>query len=183
MLTSYQEFIEKFPDLSSHISNVEIDTVLSTLEESNLTAGEIIIHDNSHLETLFFILDGKLSSYIERNGNKIELGELKPGDIAGEVSLFGNCPTTASVITISDCRILKLHKADLDKLQQSSPEFVSRLLRKTSQLLASRLLTSDKLLYQYLAIETEHPGEGHTSFIDWCTTLYQRMHRHSEMLK
>jgi CRP-like cAMP-binding protein len=181
VLTSYQEFSEKFPELSAHISAAEINTLLSTLEESHLAAGEIIIHDNSSSDTLFFIVDGKLSSYIEVNGKKIELGELNPGDIAGEVSLFGNCPTTASVITIANSRILKLHKADLEKLQEISPEFLSHLLRTISKILATRLLTSDKLLYQFLSIESEQPGIGHTSFIEWCTELYQRIHRHPEM--
>jgi len=181
MLTSSQEFIEKFPALSVHTPQAEIDTLLCSLEESYLTAGEIIIHDNSVSETLYFILNGKLSSYIERNGEKIDLGVLNPGDIAGEVSFFGNCNTTASVITIADCRILKLHKTDLVKLQEITPEFLSRLLRTISNILATRLLTSDKLLYQYLSIESEQPGSSHTSFIDWCTELYQRIHHHPEM--
>jgi CRP-like cAMP-binding protein len=181
MLTSSQEFIEKFPALSVHIPQAEIDTLLCSLEESYLTAGEIIIHDNSVSETLYFILNGKLSSYIERKGEKIDLGVLNPGDIAGEVSFFGNCHTTASVITISDCILLKLHKTDLARLQDISPEFISRLFQTTSKILAARLITSDKLLYQYLAIKAEQTDREKPSFIEWCTTLYQRMHHHPGM--
>jgi CRP/FNR family transcriptional regulator len=183
MAISRQEVREHFPSLTSHINDSAIDALISTAEECRFSGGETVIQDNSPLDKLFFILDGYLSSYIERNGEKLELGEIAPGDFAGEVSLFGNCPTTATVVAKTDCQLLTLSKTGLEQLQTSNPQLVSRLLRIISGTLASRLLTTDKLLYQRLVGESPremHPGDT-SSFIAWCTGLYKRMHGRQEM--
>lgn len=183
MAISHQEVRDRFPSLTSHIPNSAIDALIASAKEREFSAGETVIQDNSPLDKLFFILEGQLSSYIERNGEKVVLGEIIPGDIAGEVSLFGNCPTTAMVSAKTDCRLLTLDKPALDKLQTSQPVLVSRLLRNISDTLASRLLTTDKLLYQRFVGEKSPQMQAvdTSSFLAWCTSMYKRMHGRQEM--
>ena len=181
MTSSLQGFRKRFPTLTTHIDDTAIHALLSAAEECEFSIGDIVIHDNSPSDKLFFIMEGDLGSYIDRNGEKIELGEMKAGDIAGEVSMFGNCPTTATVGAKSDCTLLTISKTDLKRLQTSAPELVSQLLRRLSAILAARLLASDQLLYQQFAEKVDIESEDTASFIRWCTTMYQRMHNHQEM--
>ena len=184
MSTSNQEFRECFPSLITNINDSSVDALISIAEECVFSVGDTVIQDNSPSDKLFFILDGNLSSFIEKKGEKIELGEISPGDIAGEVSMFGNCPTTSTVIAKTDCTLLTLSKADLNQLQITAPEFVSQLLRTTSSTLASRLLRSDKLLYQHFADKggRDNKSHGTPSLHEWCAAMYQHMHGHKEML-
>ncbi|MCK4816625.1 cyclic nucleotide-binding domain-containing protein, partial [bacterium] len=151
MAVSILDFREQFPSLTNHIDNSSIDALISVVKECAFSEGDTVIQDNTSSDKLFFILNGYLSSFIEINGEKIKLGEISPGDIAGEVSMFGNCPTTSTVMAKTDCTLFTLSKADLDQLQTTAPEFVGQLLRTTTSTLASRLLGSDKLLYQRFA--------------------------------
>jgi CRP/FNR family transcriptional regulator len=183
MPTSNQEFRERFLSLTKNIPDSSVDELISIAKECVFSAGDTVIQDNSPSNKLFFILDGNLVSFIERNGNKIELGEMKPGGIAGEVSMFGDCPSTATLMAKTDCRLLALGKEDLNQLQESTPELISQLLRTISNTLASKMLASDKLLYQRISGKEEN-DTGYNdipSFIAWCTTMYQRIHGHKEV--
>jgi CRP-like cAMP-binding protein len=178
MAISILEFKELFPYLTSHVGDSAVDSLISVAGEHAYSTGDIVIQDNTSPDKLFFILSGDLSSFIEINGREIELGNLKPGDIAGEVSMFGNCPTTSTVMAKTDCTMLALSKTSLNQLQATAPEFVSQLLRTITSTLASRLLKSDKLLYQRFADKGNLDNKSHITppLHEWCATMYQRIH-------
>jgi CRP-like cAMP-binding protein len=182
MSTSNQEFRECFPSLTTNINDSSIDALISIAEECVFSEGDIVVQDDSPSDKLFFVLSGILSSYIEKNGEKIELREMTAGDTAGEIPMFGNCPTTATVIAKTDCRLLAINRADLDQLRTTAPSFVSRLLRTISYTLADRLLKSDKLLYQRFAINEDQDLESHgtSSLTIWCTNMYKQLHGRQE---
>lgn len=182
MAVSILEFRKLFPSLTDNVDDSTVGALLSAMEEYAYSEGDTVIQDNMSSDKLFFILEGDLSSHIEKNGERIKLGEIKPGDIIGEVSLFGNCPTTSTVMAKTDCTLITLSKADLNQLQTTAPEFVSQLLRTITSTLASRLLKSDKLLYQRFADKGNLDKKSHITppLHEWCATMYQRMHGHQE---
>ena len=160
-LSLHQYFEERFPSLTAHIDNTAIDALLSIAEECEFSAGDTIIEDNSPSDKLLFILDGTLSSFIEKNGKRIELGEINSGDVAGEISMFGACPTTASVVAKTNCKLLSISKSDLNQLKTTAPSFVGQLLKSISHTIARRLLIADKLLYQRFTNDEEQLSESH----------------------
>lgn len=184
MSTSNQEFRNHFPSLATHLNDSSIDAFLAIAEEALFSTGDTVIQDNSLNDKLFLVFEGELESFIEKDGGIIELGELKPGDIAGEISMFANCPTTATVVAKTDCKLLYIRKSDLSALKTNAPSFVNQLLRNASYTLASRLLTSDNLLYQHFSDKgiREKKSQGTPSLHEWCAVMYQHMHGHKEIL-
>lgn len=183
MAVSNMEFRERFPYLVTHIDDSSVSSLISVADERTFSVGDIVIRDNTLSDKLFFMLEGSLNSFIEKDGEIINLGEINPGEIAGEISMFGECPTTATVIAKTDCRLLTLDKVNLNRLQDSAPEFVSQLLRVIFKTLANRLIISDKLLYQHLSGEGEQSEEYRNipALVAWCTKVYQCMHGRQEL--
>ena len=174
---SADEVRECFPSLTSHLDTSTIETFITIARTRSYPKNSIIIQDNSTSQKLYFLLKGSLNTSINKNGKKIRLNETRPGDFIGEVSMFGNCPTTATVTASTDSEMLVIDREELNRLQVLAPDFVNRLLREISKTLTKRLLNTDKLLCKGF-INT--PDNSTTPAHAWYTSLYQRMHGHIE---
>jgi CRP-like cAMP-binding protein len=99
--------------------------------ESRYEAGDVIVREGGHTETLFVILDG--AAKVIRKGRTI--ARLGPGEFFGEISLIDGRPRVATVVADSPVRCLVLEHDGLRKLLLDDPHMAWSLL----QTLASRL--------------------------------------------
>src|SRR5699024_6836702 len=76
---------------------------------------------------------------IEGSNNAIQVGNLNPGDIFGEKSLFTGEPRGATVIAQSDLKVLEIEKKELQQILKKTPGLVERL----SEVLAERRLVNE----------------------------------------
>jgi CRP-like cAMP-binding protein len=86
--------------------------------------GDVILQQGKKGAGLFLLLNGKLSVVKEADGKEIELAELGPGDLFGEMSLLTNQPTTASVTCVTDCFVLRLSKRNFDEVIMTHPQIL-----------------------------------------------------------
>lgn len=180
--TSTNEFRELFPKFTSQLDTSTIESFVSAANEVTFTGGTIIIPENTISSKLFFLLEGTLNTYIEKNEKRIDLGETPLGSIIGEVSFFGGCLTTATVAAKTNCRMLVLGKAEFEKLQMEVPQFASQLLRSTSMMLTNRLHNTDKKLCQgFIDQETDPKTNFMPGLVALYTNIYKLMHGHTEV--
>jgi len=182
MTLTTQDFCELFPKITEHTNNDEVGALLRLLKFESFDENEHIIKDNQKNDTLYFVMEGKLNSYIEDNERKITIGTIHPGEYIGEVSMLDGEPSTSSVITETPCTLYSLSRSSFKELEKEYPVISGKLLRSISSLLTNRLRSSDKLLFDGLASQkesyTEQKDDSIDSTRDWFVKIYHRLHHH-----
>ncbi|MGD8367079.1 MAG: Npt1/Npt2 family nucleotide transporter [Desulfobacterales bacterium] len=111
----------------------ELAAVASVTEEIDSPAGEIVIREGEPGETLYLIIKGEVS-VIKGLGsdNEIELDRIRAGDYFGEMALFEDIERTASIKTISDSRLLVLHKLEFKQIVREYPQIALEICKVLS---------------------------------------------------
>jgi CRP-like cAMP-binding protein len=180
MVASSKEFSERFAFLNNYIQTDEVDELLKHVQVRNLDKDEVIIRDGEASSVLYFVWSGSLMSYLEDNDKTIEIGKIKSGEYLGEISFFDQGPATTSVKALEPCTLFVLSRDDFHELEKKQPDISGKLMRSISELIISRLRSSDRLLFDGLnsldddSGETEEPAK----LSKWLAELYGSLHKH-----
>jgi predicted RND superfamily exporter protein len=101
-------------------------------------AGTRIFRVGEAGDETFVVIDGELSASLETRRGRAELERSVRGDVVGEVALYHG-KRTADVDAVTDVRLLRLTKQNLDRLQRRYPRIGARVLWNLSQVLAARM--------------------------------------------
>ncbi len=137
----------------------DLQAFLQDMEVTHVPAGTSLIEQKGECSTLYLVWEGSLAVSIEdSDGQKILLGHIGPGEWVGEVTLIDPGPSTATVMTDSDCVLLSLPHEAFAQMRARHPGAAGALLRMISLNLAERL--------------REHSGEVLQKISD---TTYRRL--------
>ncbi len=108
--------------------------------------GDVVIREGKESDGLYLVLRGQMDVYCQtEDGNDIEVGVLREGDVFGEISCLRKDPAIATVKAKTNASVLRLPRDKFDTLVISHPqilELISELsderLAKTSNLLAEK---------------------------------------------
>lgn len=142
-----KEFAAKFSALADELGPANLQTLLAATTPLELPAGRKIIRDRMPVDSLYLILEGKVSISVEANKRAIKLGELGPGEWLGEVSvLSGELLASSTVTTETPSRFLRLRHEKFEELIWKNAEVSGVLLRQLVLMLADRLRKSGATL-------------------------------------
>jgi CRP-like cAMP-binding protein len=99
-----------------------------------------LIHEGQPVESLFVLLDGKLSVTV--HGIQKEVASLLSGEIVGEMSFVDSRPPSASVTAAQDSQVLAVPRAALQLKLDEDASFAARFYRAVAVFLADRLRTT-----------------------------------------
>ena len=126
-----------------HISREPLlQWMLTQCHVRKVPAKQIIIHEGDKPDSLYFIVSGSISVYIEdEQGRELVLAYLNAGDFFGEMGLFEELEKrSAWVRTKEPSEIAEISYARFTQLYQQKPELLLKLsgqmakrLNKTSQ--------------------------------------------------
>jgi CRP/FNR family cyclic AMP-dependent transcriptional regulator len=137
------QFKASFPQLAEDLGQPNLDLLLDGASAVEFPAGRKVIRDRMPVEHLYFVLAGTLSAYIEDGGNSRHLAVVGPGQWLGEISvLSGEMVASATVVTDSPCKLLKVHHLTLQKLIVGNETVAKVLLEALIALMAERLRES-----------------------------------------
>ena len=180
MSLTTQEFSKLFPKITEHTNSEEVSTLIRMLKYVSIGENKHIIKDLQKNDTLYFVIEGKLDCYIEKDETKISIGKIFPGEYVGEVSMLDNSNATSSVITETPCIFYSLNKTSFDELGKEHPVISGKILRSISSILINRLISTDKLLFDGLIDHkesyTHHKDSKIDSTRDWFLKLYNQLH-------
>ena len=180
MSLTTQEFSKLFPKITEHTNNEEVSALIKKLKYVSISENKNIIKDNNKNDTLYFVIEGRLDCYIEKDGSKISIGKIFPSEYVGEVSMLDNRNATASVITETPCIFYSLDKTSFNELEKEHPVISGKILRSVSSMLTNRLISTDKLLFDGLVDHKEsnihHEHSKIDSTRDWFVKLYHQLH-------
>lgn len=100
-------FLREVP-LFSGLPPSELSHLAGIAEEVVYSAGESIIRQGEHGESMFLIVEGKVRIHQEKE----ELAILKQRDYFGEMSILDGEPRSASATADTDCLLLQIYQAN-----------------------------------------------------------------------
>jgi voltage-gated potassium channel len=96
-----------------------IAAVAGVLRARRAERGEPLIRKGDPADSMYFIVSGEVEVDPETGAPK---GRLDAGDFFGEIALIAERPRTATIVALTPCRLLVLHKDDFEDFMDSHPE-------------------------------------------------------------
>ena len=116
------------PHLAAHLERVE------------LSAGEVLIHQDDAPGDVFVLESGRLVvETTTHEGTRLRLRTLRPGVVVGEITLYTGIPRTADVVAETASVVLRISRGSIERLEAEEPEFAAALHRWLATTLAERL--------------------------------------------
>ncbi|MEM7410951.1 MAG: efflux RND transporter permease subunit [Myxococcota bacterium] len=103
-------------------------------------AGDCVVADGTLGDEMFVVIDGELEASVGSGPTRTVLRTMRRGDLIGEVGLvLGR--RSADVVAMTDGRLLRLTREDLDRLSRRYPRIAAILNGRLSEVLAMRLVS------------------------------------------
>jgi CRP/FNR family cyclic AMP-dependent transcriptional regulator len=129
----------------------------------------ILITEGDNSDSLYVIEEGQVKAYVsDEHGKEFTLSMLGPGEHFGELALIDSTPRSASVVTMTPCRMTVVSKEDFRQCLANDPEIAMELIRSLSR--RYRALTErvrnlalldvyGRVARTLLSMATDHDGE------------------------
>jgi diguanylate cyclase len=106
-----------------------------------IAAGETLFSEGDPPGQAFVIESGCIEICTDKDGHRLVLSELGPGDLFGEMAVLDDAPRTATAIALSDCELTSVDRHQFqERLSQSDPivrSLMSGLLARYRSSIAS----------------------------------------------
>jgi anion transporter len=127
--------------------------LVSEFDELELPAGQTVFSQGDPGDALYVVVSGAVEVRGDRGGQRVAV--LGPGDCVGEMALVTGDPRSATVVTLSDVRLLRLDKERFQTLSERHPVF----LRELARVLCRRVVrTSEDVAHARHAYTTVFDG-------------------------
>lgn len=97
------------------------------VKQQSFKAGELIFNQDADADEMFFIIGGQVRIIRSENGASKQLAVLDHGETFGEMGIISGQPRTATAEAVSDVRVYKLLKRDLEDVLLEYPELKQEL--------------------------------------------------------
>jgi CRP-like cAMP-binding protein len=96
----------------------------------DLKQGEVLVREGSADDHLYVVVNGVLG-VVKGAGmeEEVTLNAIRPGNMVGELSFLDGASRYASLVALSDTRVLGLSRADLEALLETNPKVVYHVMR------------------------------------------------------
>ncbi len=102
--------------------------------EVTLADGDPLFEQGDEGDTLYAVTEGAIElSVLSREGRKLSLDLLRPGDMFGEIALFDPSLRTASAVAVGETHLLSVRNADLLRELRHAPELAVDLVKLAGQ--------------------------------------------------
>jgi len=121
------------------------------IQYQDVPPGTVVIEQNALGDALYVIGKGEVivSRDVDGDGKhdqNEELGRLREGELFGEMSLIDDVLTSARITTASQCRLLKMPRAEFDKILAGDDKLAVKVYRSFIRTMADRLRRANMAL-------------------------------------
>jgi HlyB family type I secretion system ABC transporter len=110
-----------------------IGFLLGKLERITFPPGSVIIRQGEDVGPLYIVEEGRLRVYTESEGQRTYRSYLRKGDYFGEISPYRQVERTASVESVSPCKLLKLDQDVFRQLIHDYPAVKKQIEDRIAQ--------------------------------------------------
>lgn len=114
--------------------------------------GQALLSKGDRSNDVFFVLEGRLQVLLySASGREISLRDLEEGDMFGEMAAIDGESRSASIVALTEARLLVMSRADFRAAVDSSPEAALWLLRQ----LTARIRTLTDRVFELSALNVQ----------------------------
>ena len=138
--THIAEFATTFPRLTEQLGADNLQILMRATTVIELAEGRKLIRDKMPTDAIYFLLNGSMNAFVEEGGVSVALGEVKPGQWLGEISILsGEFLASATVEANTSCKLIKMHHKAFEKLIAENHEIAKVLLENFIALMVARM--------------------------------------------
>ncbi len=115
--------------------------LMQSMTEQTYARGDVVFHEGAPGDVAYLVWAGKALVIKGDLDSPTILGYRGPGNILGEMALLENQPRSASLIALTDLRLLQIHKDDLIRLLSDIPTLSVEIMATMS----ARLRAADTI--------------------------------------
>ncbi len=142
--------------LFSGMSQFDVKKVVVLSNMQDYDNGETVIQQGTVSSGMYVILQGRANISIEREDINLDIDEIGPGDIVGEIGFSGeNVERTATVTAKEPMTVVRLEAESTRKGLRFYPSIAARLHQNISNILGARLLESHQRLMDLVKMQIE----------------------------
>lgn len=120
------------------LSDLDINWMMRNGSKKELKAGDWLIRQGNEVDNLFIVLSGSFSVINEFRPD-VEIANVGPGEVLGEMSFIDARPPEASVLAMDYSSVFYIPKEKIKDKMEKDPGFASRFYLAISMFLSSRL--------------------------------------------
>jgi CRP-like cAMP-binding protein len=98
--------------------------VMERFRARKVGKGEAIVREGQTSDGLYVVLEGAVDVLKRKYGQEVVVGELREGDLFGEMSCLRKAPASASVVVRRAGTLLRLPRKDFDELVVTYPQIL-----------------------------------------------------------
>lgn len=126
--------------LMGFLDDVDVEWMVKNGVKRDVMSGTVLIQEGTSIDSLYVVLEGALAVRVAAMGEEESpIATLFAGEIVGEISLVCSRPPTASVVAITDSRVLSIPRSLLAKKLADDIPFTARFYHALATFLADRL--------------------------------------------
>lgn len=130
-------------DLFQDLGEMELAALAEPLRPLTLPPGCRVVTQGESGDSLYLVVEGLLEAHVTApSAGETVVGSLRAGDVFGEFSLLTGEPRSASVDTVTECRLLEVQRANLEPILAGRPALAGTL----ASMLAQRRLDARRTL-------------------------------------
>jgi len=116
--------------LAVELNDEERRILAGAMQLRDLKQGEVLVREGSADDHLYVVVGGVLG-VVKGAGmeEEVTLNAIRPGNMVGELSFLDGASRYASLVALSDTRVLGLSRADLEALLETNPKVVYHVMR------------------------------------------------------
>lgn len=115
---------------------------IMTIDSTMFRSGEALFHEGSDSTSLFLIKVGRISIRKTVDGGFVEIAQIGPNQIIGEVGFFDRRPRSADAVAITFCEAVEIPYEALKPIFDPAPDYLKKIMVG----LASRLRDADEVI-------------------------------------
>ena len=120
------------------------DVMAPYLQLFSLPPSQVLIPQGTLDRTVYFLESGGLSVHFEDYKGRVHLAIVNPGSAVGEAGFFSNMPRNATVQSVGECRLWKLHYSKFLELSQNQPTVALALAMGLAATMTKRMVDRRK---------------------------------------
>ena len=134
------------------MSEAVLDHLAEHLRFFEAVPGTYIFREGDDANSMFVVLQGDMEVLKRsKSGPDARVAVLGPGDWFGEMGVIDVQPRSASVLTVSPARFIKITAADLDRLYRFDVKAYSIIVLNIAREMSRRLRVADGILADLIA--------------------------------
>ncbi len=134
-----KSFIQQI-ELFNGLNDEELQVIASNIEERTYQKGELVFEENTPRARLFIIYQGRVELFKKSSyGDDKRITFFGKSDFLGEGALMDDYPHSTSAIAKEDSIILTIYRNSIEKLMQSHPQTVVKILSTVSRIISRRM--------------------------------------------